>query len=206
MMLENISSSPPEVELNLFTNEFLSNLVFTKPILILDLDETLIFSTRLPPSNEHFKIRIGRNIIYIQTRPGLNEFLQKIEKNYEIFFFTASTKDYANKIIDHISPNTDQSHRLFKENCSFYKGYYVKDLRIIDRPLSKSILIDDLSSSGLFQPKNMIKIRPFDGNNNDNTLLNELFPLLESFYYESDFSENLFNQLQKIKFINLSTF
>ena len=60
--------------------------------------------------------------------------------------FTASHSCYGNAIINYIDPNDEIfSYRFFREHChKAEEGYYVKDLRIIDRDLNKVLLIDNV--------------------------------------------------------------
>jgi len=153
---------------------------FKLPTLVLDLDETLVFSTQLPTRHNSFPIRVGRCMAYVRIRPGTIEFIEKVSQFYEVFFFTASCKDYANKIIDKIAPEIDRNHRLFRESCTDYNGMFIKDLKILKRPLNRALLVDDIASSGLFQPPNHIRILPWFGDETDNVLLEELLPLLLS--------------------------
>lgn len=86
--------------------------------------------------------------------------------------FTASHACYANVVINHIDPEGYFfSHRFFREHC--YKteeGMYVKDLRVIDRDLSRMLLIDNAAYSYAFQPENGVPILPFYDNRADNEL------------------------------------
>lgn len=46
--------------------------------------------------------RVDRSPIYVSFRPGVKEFLQKMEHFYEIVIFTASIQSYADPIIDEL--------------------------------------------------------------------------------------------------------
>ena len=46
--------------------------------------------------------------------------------------FTASHRCYADKVLDYLDPDGSLiHHRLYRENCIFTNGVYVKDLRIL---------------------------------------------------------------------------
>jgi len=48
-------------------------------------------------------------------------------------------------IIDHIDPKRYISHRFFRDSCwRSEEGFYVKDLRAIDRDLKNVLLIDNV--------------------------------------------------------------
>ena len=156
------------------------------PAIVFDLDETLIFCASVKPSGCSLPLKIGRYKFYVQFRPGLNEFLKEVSKYYDIFFFTASDNEYANKVIDAIWPQTPKSHRFFRDSCKPKNGYLVKDLSLLHKQLSHVILIDDIEGSALLQPRNLVRISPYYGDNNDNVLLNQLLPLLTNSASEND--------------------
>jgi CTD small phosphatase-like protein 2 len=63
--------------------------------------------------------------------------------------FTASAPEYANRILNAIDPEENIfSFRLYRNNCyPTEKGIYIKDLRILERPLEKLLLIDNAAYS-----------------------------------------------------------
>ena len=113
-------------------------------------------------------------------RQGLQQFLHEISETFEVFFFTASTKEYGQQIINHILPDTPSDHMFFGDDCVKTLGYPVKDLNAIKYDLDKLILIDDTEASAHFQPKNLIKISPWFGCETDTVLLDQLLPALKS--------------------------
>ena len=91
-------------------------------------------------------------------------------KHYEIVIYTASTKSYADPILDLLDPNGNISHRLYRESCLLYKGNYVKDLSLLNRDLSQTILVDNSPTSYMFQPKNAIACSSFIDDRRDREL------------------------------------
>ena len=75
--------------------------------------------------------------------------LEKLHKDWELIVFTASAPEYANKIISAIDPKDEFfSFRLYRENCYLTdKGIYIKDLRILDRPMERMVLVDNAAYS-----------------------------------------------------------
>jgi CTD small phosphatase-like protein 2 len=62
---------------------------------------------------------------------------------YEIVVFTASQKQYADKIIAEIDPKKRISHLLNRDHCIIInKVYYLKNLKILGRDLKQIILVD----------------------------------------------------------------
>jgi Dullard-like phosphatase family protein len=158
----------------------MQSFILSRPAIVFDLDETLVFTTPIAPRDAHMSIRIGRRRFYIRTRPGLEPALRDIAEHFDIFFFTSSDPAYANPIIDAIAPGTPPEHRFFRESCCLTDGYSVKDLRLLNRPLDRILIIDDIDGSALFQPNNLIRITPWFGDENDKALCAELVPLLLS--------------------------
>jgi Dullard-like phosphatase family protein len=170
----------------------------SRPALVFDLDETLVHCTAIkPPSEDCFSIKVRKRRVFVQMRPGLLAFLRDIEHTYDIFFFTASQPDYANQIIDRIAPSIPPSRRFFRNSCQAASGYLVKDLRLLKRPLSQTILLDDSPGSALATPDNFIHVPAWNGDRTDNLLMNRLLPFLESLACEKDLVRAVYDILTK---------
>ena len=96
--------------------------------------------------------------------------------------FTASHESYADEVINYLDPKHEYvQHRLYRRNCEYIdEGYYVKDLRILGRDLSRTVLIDNAAYSYCFQIENGIPILPYYEGKNDyelNALKNYLMNL-----------------------------
>lgn len=83
--------------------------------------------------------------------------------------FTASHSCYANEILDYLDPKNQLiHHRLYREHCFISnEGYYIKDLRILGRPLKDILLIDNAAYSYAFQLDNGVPIIPYFKGKND---------------------------------------
>ena len=77
-----------------------------KASIVIDLDDTLVHVTPIAPINldieNSFTIIIKKRKFFVQKRTHMNYLLEKIDKLYDVYIFTASKKEYANKIIDKI--------------------------------------------------------------------------------------------------------
>ncbi|KRX08539.1 HAD-like domain [Pseudocohnilembus persalinus] len=157
-----------------------------KYTLVLDLDKTLIYSQRL-----EFLKNNDRYVTYL--RPNLYTFLDHVKKYYELVIFTAAEQDYADKIIDYFDPEHkyfEKDKILYKQHVKFttnkdketgeeYKEQF-KDLKMIGRDLSRTLIIDDIEQNFALQKKNGIKIPAYEGGREDNALL-LLIPVLQFF-------------------------
>lgn len=145
-----------------------------KPTLVLDLDETLVHSSFKPISNPDFVIPVtieGHvHHVYVLERPGTHEFLQRMNKLYEIICFTASLSKYANPLLDLLDKNKTIRGRLYREHCVYHNGTYVKDLSLIGRQLRSTLIVDNSKSSFLFQPQCGIPCTNFIDDKSDREL------------------------------------
>ncbi len=151
-----------------------------KKTIILDLDETLIHADfdnnyKDHDTNVSFKFNDEEVLVPIFIRPGLIEFLEKISKQFEIFVFTASVKEYADSVLNHIDPdNKFFTQRFYRDNCICVKNkVYIKDLRIFsDRKLENLIIVDNSIYSFTNQISNGVLINSFYNDKNDKELGN----------------------------------
>ena len=134
-----------------------------KKTLVLDLDETLVhsqFMTFSEPSDVVIKIEIENEIhdIHVMVRPGVKEFLEKMDKLYEIVIFTASVSKYADPLLDIIDKKGYCPFRLFREHCSLINTTFVKDLQRLGRDLKNIIIVDNSPLSYSLHPENGLPI------------------------------------------------
>jgi len=163
-------------------NCFLPPKTSNKKTLVLDLDETLVHSQFLEfssPSDIIIKIEIENEIydIHVLVRPGVKEFLEKMEKYYEIVIFTASISKYADILLNIIDPKGLCPFRLFREHCTLINNTFVKDLKNLGRDLKDIIIVDNSPLSYSFHPENGLPILSWFEDKNDRELYN-IIPLL----------------------------
>ena len=111
------------------------------------------------------------------VRPGAEEFIVEMSKYYEVVVFTAALQDYADWVLDQIDPDNHIKYRLYRQHALPFGPTYIKDLSRIGRPLSRVIIVDNLSENFQSQPENGIMIKSWTGDPEDTALL-ELGPIL----------------------------
>lgn len=100
-----------------------------KKTLVLDLDETLIHSVFKPVENSDMIVKIPEEVtdhsgnryslmndIYVYKRPGVDMFLKRLARYYELVIFTASIDKYANPVINSLDTEKCCEHRLYREH------------------------------------------------------------------------------------------
>lgn len=172
-----------------------------KPLLILDLDETLIHSTYLRDNTNQIYDFIIDEEYYVKKRPYVDDFLVEMANHFELAVWTAATRDYGEIIVKELFHKNNLELKFFhsRERCverSYIKSmydyypqrYYIKDLKKIKKhfDLDKVLMIDDLHVSLERNYGNLVKIKPFQGDLEDNQLL-----LLKEYLISIKEEENL---------------
>ena len=182
-----------------------------KKLLLLDLDETLVHSEIRDKNNFHIlnKLKdsancyhkvfsyVDNNYLYyfdIFFRPYLFDFLHEIQNYFDIAIFTASSKGYADTIINYIDPsNTIFKFRLYRDACIPIQNYiYIKDLRIIrNYEPTNVVLMDNSLYSFINQPKNGMLLYSFYWDDKDDQLIKAKNFLIKHVYNAKDVRDEL---------------
>ena len=128
-------------------SSFLANLM-----LILCLScynaETLVHSTLEHCADADFTFPVHFNFrehtIYVQCRPYLKEFLDRVASMFETIIFTASQSIYAEQLLNVLDPKRKLfRHRVYRESCVYVEGNYLKDLTVLGRDLTRVMIVDN---------------------------------------------------------------
>ena len=152
--------------------------------LVLDLDETLV---------HYFE---DETEAYVKVRMGTEKFIKILSTYCEICIFTASTKYYADTVINGLGNHNLIDYRLYRQHTNINNGVNIKDLSKLGRDLSKIIIIDNIEDNYQLQPNNGINISDFEGDENDNELEYLLKDLLEIVKVPG---KNVIDELHKVR-------
>ena len=140
-------------------------------------DEYGLFNNYLI-SNENERERINENcndslkIGMFLLRPYTKQFLQELNEYYEISIFTTGTKEYCDRVLQLLDLDNDLiKYRLYKHHIALKDANIsVKDLSLLGRDLSKTIIVDNLDGNFRLQPNNGLPIITWKGDINDYSL------------------------------------
>jgi TFIIF-interacting CTD phosphatase-like protein len=148
-----------------------------KKLLILDIDETLIYATEEPLDRKaEFKVAQW----YVYCRPYLSEFLQFCFDNFKVAIWTSADPNYAEAIVANTMLTIGTPEFVWaRDRCTqgysveMREHYWIKDLKKVKRKgysLEHVLIIDDSREKTERNYGNHISISEFIGNNNDNEL------------------------------------
>ena len=154
----------------------------TKKTLILDLDETLVHSSFTPFEKNDIVLNVDFEgviyNIYVLVRPEAELFIKTVAKFYELVIFTASISKYASPLLDILDKEKNIKYRLYRDQCTFINGIYIKDLKKCNRSLKDLIIVDNSPIAYTFDSDNGLPIKTWIEDPDDRELM-KLVPILE---------------------------
>jgi len=141
-----------------------------RPLLILDLDETLIHAADVPLGRAP-DFRVGPYFVY--RRPGLDEFLSEVRQAFQLAIWSSSGSEYLHLVVSEILPADLRLEFLWgRERCVYrfdgerHETYFVKDLKKAKRrgfDLARTLVVDDSPEKLERNYGNAIYIKPYLG-------------------------------------------
>ncbi len=97
-----------------------------------------------------------------------------MKKNYDVYVFTASKKEYADCVLDYIDPQHIIKKCFYREDCIGIKDkVFIKDLRILEnKKLQDIVILDNALYAFVNQLTNGVLINSFYGCGEDTELFN----------------------------------
>jgi len=124
-----------------------------KPLLILDLDETLIFASEIAMRAE-CDFNVGELFVY--KRPHLFAFLSQVATSFDLAIWSSATRDYVQAIADELGGEErewkfvwSRSRCIQRYHHELMEHYSIKDLRKVERlgfDLEQILIVDDIRS------------------------------------------------------------
>jgi Dullard-like phosphatase family protein len=154
---------------------------------------------------DHFRVHLPStgDLVHVNVRPGLKEFLQNVTSRYETHVFTAAMSVYARPVLQQLDPTGEMfANRIwYREHCRYdaHHNAYLKDLEALPVQqttcpitnnstfssinLNRTVLIDNNPLSFITHPENGILVSSFYNDASDNTLpaVFDLLQELESY-------------------------
>lgn len=146
-------------------------------LIILDLDETLIYATEAELTTQ---ADFTATYYLIYKRPYLDAFIKFCFQHFNVAVWTSSGAIYAQEIIVNIFPNPEQLAFIWtaekctpKFNLETYQYDSIKNLKKVKNKgfsLEQVVVVDDSPEKHIHNYGNLIPIQPFVGNMQDNML------------------------------------
>ncbi|KAJ8045780.1 Mitochondrial import inner membrane translocase subunit TIM50 [Holothuria leucospilota] len=106
-----------------------------------------------------------------KKRPGVDYFLQQVgPPMFEIVIYTSEQGFTAFPLLDSLDPKGYIMYRLFRDATKYVNGHHIKDLSCLNRDMSRVIFVDHDPKSFQLQPQNAVRLKKWDGNDDDRTL------------------------------------
>jgi hypothetical protein len=150
-----------------------------RPLLVLDLDETLIRSddhTPTDPTDHDITITLSDVTIWVRPRPHLKEFLREVQNKYDLIIWSPGRRDYVHAVVQHVLADFNIVLILTGDDCTRSPNDFrlMKNLEILWRTGqydSRTTRVLDDRRDTCSHPDSVIVVAPYYGAGNDTELL-----------------------------------
>jgi RNA polymerase II subunit A C-terminal domain phosphatase len=132
-----------------------------KLILVLDLDQTVLHTVCDAPDVDYtVRFSMDNRTYSVKFRPNLGYMLERLSGFYEIHIYTMGTREYAEKIAEHIDPDGTYFHdRIVTRDENL--GLLSKSLdRLFPSNHRNVVVLDDRADIWSYS-KNLVLVKPF---------------------------------------------
>lgn len=165
-----------------------------RSLLVLDLDETIIFSTHEPLAGLPSKPLVG---YHVHPRPGLGAFLERASELYDVGVWTAAGSSYGEIITKtFVEPVVKPIFTFTSKRCTLRRDWDGDGCWISSKPLRKlrrfgyalerTLIIEDDPKKVSINYGNAIYVPPFEGQVND-VVLEHLADYLHRLHKQPNF-------------------
>ena len=157
-----------------------------KQLLILDVDETLVYADEKPLARAA-AFRVGPYHVY--RRPFLREFIAAVAESFDLAVWSSASGSYVRGVVENVIglPNELRfvwacgrcTRRYHPETQEHYYAKNLSKLRRLGFQLERVVMVDDSPEKLARHYGNHIRVTPFTGDESDHEL-RDLLPFLES--------------------------
>ena len=143
--------------------------------LVLDLDETLVYSTLEPIGPDSVQLEVAGSLFYTMLRPGAKDFLEFVAKKFDVCIWSTGLESYVHAIWAYLG--LDGFQLWGREHCKKMDPIpdhctepYEEPLRQLTEDLSQIVIVDNTASMFAKCPLNGILCRTWRGDSDDTEL------------------------------------
>lgn len=156
----------------------MSDLASEKLLVILDLDETLVFADEAPLDRP---ADLCAGPYHVYKRPHVEAFVRELLAEHRVAVWTSGSASYAATLVPHLFPDpqvlafvwgSERCTRCFDaERHEYYSLKDMKKVRKLGYDLDRVVVIDDTPQKHQRNYGNLVRVRPFTGQAQDDELL-----------------------------------
>ncbi len=149
-----------------------------KKLLILDLDETLVFGT-LQPLERPADFQVGEYSIY--ERPFVRDFIVACADAFRLAVWTSATEAYAAGVVDRLFGTSRIPEWVWaRERCTLQFDYHdfayrytknIKKVKKLGHKLEQVVAVDNTPEKWSKSYGNLVLVADYEGDQEDNELL-----------------------------------